>query len=161
MLDSVGVAARKVMETYDREAEAGKLAESVRSTIAGTALVEVGAVGLGVLLVTVLNTALLDFTGILAAGSVAVLGFLILPARRRRAKRELADRLESLRKNLVKAMEDAFEKEQKNSLQRLRESIAPYTRFVRSEQQKLARVTEEIDGILAELARIKLQIDEI
>ncbi|NLM15072.1 MAG: dynamin, partial [Clostridiaceae bacterium] len=103
----------------------------------------------------------LDFTGILAAGSVAVLGFLILPARRRRAKRELADRLESLRKNLVKAMEDAFEKEQKNSLQRLRESIAPYTRFVRSEQQKLARVTEEIDGILAELARIKLQIDEI
>lgn len=161
LLDSVGVAARKVMETYDREAEAGKLAESVRSTIAGTALVEVGAVGLGVLLVTVLNTALLDFTGILAAGSVAVLGFLILPARRRRAKRELADRLESLRKNLVKAMEDAFEKEQKNSLQRLRESIAPYTRFVRSEQQKLARVTEEIDGILAELARIKLQIDEI
>ena len=161
LLDSVGRASRMVMDSYDREAEAGKLAASVRDSIAGTALVEVGAVGLGVLLVAILNTALLDFTGIMAAGSLAVIGLLILPARRRRAKVQLAERLEDLRRQLIKSMSDAFEKEQERSLQRLRESVAPYTRFIRSERQRLSRVDHEIDEIVSQLARIRMRIEAL
>jgi len=144
LLESVGRAAREVMRTYDREEEGRKLAAGLRDALAGTALVEVGAVSLGVILVTVLNTAFLDFTGILAAGSLAVVGFLILPAKKRRAKNALAVKLEDLRQRLLKAMTGEFDSELEHSLQRLREAISPYTRFVRAEQQKLGRIEAEL-----------------
>ena len=159
LLDSVGRAAREVVRSYDREAEARKLAEGVRDAVAGAALVEVGAVGLGVLLLAVLHTALLDFTGILAAGSLAVVGLLILPAKRRRAKNDLHAKLEDLRQRLMKAMSEEFERELSHSLQRLREAIAPYTRFVRSEQQKLGSIDTELGEVNAILSQVRLRIE--
>jgi small GTP-binding protein len=159
LLDSVGRAAREVVRSYDREAEARKLAEGVRDAVAGAALMQVGAVGLGVLLLTVLHTALLDFTGILAAGSLAVVGLLILPAKRRRAKNELHDKLEDLRQRLMKAMSAAFDQELARSLQRLREAIAPYTRFVRSEQQKLASIDSELGEVNAIFSQLRMRVD--
>ena len=45
------------------------------------------------------------------------------------------------------AMSDEFERELARSLQRLREAIAPYTRFVRAEQQKLTRIEGELDEV--------------
>ena len=159
LLDSVGRAARDVVRTYDREAEARKLAEGVRDAVAGAALMQVGAVGLGVLLLAILHTALLDFTGILAAGSLAVVGLLILPAKKRRAKNELHDKLEDLRQRLMKAMSEAFEQELGRSLQRLREAIAPYTRFVRSEQQKLGSIDAELGAVNALLSQIRMRVD--
>jgi small GTP-binding protein len=161
LLDSVGRAAREVVRSYDREAEARKLAEGVRDAVAGAALMEVGAVGLGVLLLAILHTALLDFTGILAAGSLAVIGLLILPAKRRRAKNDLHAKLEDLRQRLMKAMSEEFERELSHSLQRLREAIAPYTRFVRSEQQKLGSIDAELGEANAILSQIRLRIDSL
>ena len=69
--------------------EARELADSVQRSVAQTALVEVGAVGLGALLVTLLATALADVTGVLAAGVFAALGFYVLPNKRRQAKNNL------------------------------------------------------------------------
>jgi hypothetical protein len=161
LLDSVGRAAREVMHTYDREAEARKLAAGVRDAVAGTAVVEVGAVGLGVLLITVLNTSLLDFTGILAAGSLAVIGLLILPVKRRHAKNDLYKKLENLRQRLMKAIGDSFEQELDHSLQRLREAIAPYTRFVRTEQQKLSGIDTNLGEVNAQFANIRQRIAEL
>lgn len=161
LLDSVGRAARKVVQSYDREAEARTLAEGVRDAVAGVALVEVGAVGLGVLLIAILHSALLDFTGILAAGSLAIVGLLILPAKRRRAKNDLQAKLENLRQRLMKAMSEEFERELAHSLQRLREAIAPYTRFVRSEQQKLGRIDAELGEVNSVLAQVRLRIESL
>jgi small GTP-binding protein len=161
LLDSVGRAAREVVQSYDREAEARTLAEGVRDAVASVALVEVGAVGLGVLLIAILHSALLDFTGVLAAGSLAIVGLLILPAKRRRAKNDLQAKLENLRQRLMKAMGEEFERELAHSLQRLREAIAPYTRFVRSEQQKLGRIDAELGEVNATLAQIRLRIESL
>ncbi|MGD2206473.1 MAG: dynamin family protein, partial [Anaerolineae bacterium] len=61
LLDSVGRAAKEVVMTYDREAEGRQLAQGVRDAVAGTALVQVGAVGLGAILLAILHGALLDF----------------------------------------------------------------------------------------------------
>jgi ABC-type transport system involved in cytochrome bd biosynthesis fused ATPase/permease subunit len=121
----------------------------------------VGAVGLGALLVVVLHTALLDFTGILAAGTLAIVGLLIIPARRRRAKNDLNDKLEDLRQRLMKAMGEEFEHELSRSLQRLREAIAPYTRFVRAEQQKLARIEAELDEIGDTLGQLRIKVENL
>ena len=161
LLDSVGRAAKEVVRTYDREAEARKLAQGVRDAVAGAALMQVGAVGLGALLIVLLHTALADFTGILAAGTLAVVGLLIIPAKRRRAKNDLNNKLEDLRQRLMGAMIEEFERELAHSLQRLREAIAPYTRFVRAEQQKLMRIEGELDEISSALGQLGARIEEL
>jgi small GTP-binding protein len=161
LLDSVGRAAKEVVMTYDREAESRKLAEGVRDAVAGTALLQVGAVGLGAVLIAILHTALADFTGILAAGALAVVGLLIIPAKRRRAKNDLHDKLEDLRLRLMESMGEEFDRELARSLQRLREAIAPYTRFVRAEQQKLTRIEADLDEISASLGQVRARIEEM
>jgi small GTP-binding protein len=161
LLDSVGRAAQEVVLSYDRKAEARELAEGVRDAVAGAALMEVGAVGLGALLVLILHTALADFTGILAASTLAIVGLLIIPTKRRRAKAELQAKLETLRGQLMAAMTEAFERELNRSVQRLREAIAPYTRFVRSEQQKLDRVAGDLAQISSSLGEIRARIEEL
>lgn len=161
LLDSVGRAAKQVVMSYDREAEARQLAQGVRDAVAGAALMQVGAVGLGALLLAILHGALLDFTGLLSAGALAVVGLLIIPAKRRRAKNDLSEKLEDLRQRLMKAMGDEFERELTRSLQRVREAIVPYTRFVRAEQQKLNRVEGELDGIVSELGQLRARIETL
>ncbi|MGC9332866.1 MAG: dynamin family protein, partial [Anaerolineae bacterium] len=161
LLDSVGRAAKEVVLTYDREAEARKLAQSVRDAVAGAAVLEVGAVGLGTILVAILHGALLDFTGVLAGGALAVVGLLIIPAKRRRAKNDLRQTLEDLRQNLMESMSEEFGRELGRSLQRLREAIAPYTRFVRAEQQKLSGIEGELDQVRATLGQIRARIEDL
>ncbi len=96
LLDSAGREAQKSVASYDKEAEANRLAESVQVAVAGTALVEVGAIGLGAVLTHIAVTAAADVTGILAAGTIAVLGFFIIPNRRHDAKKELRQKIETL-----------------------------------------------------------------
>lgn len=48
--------------------------------------------GLGAVLVAVLHTTLLDFTGMLSAGVLAALGFYVLPYRRSKLKTELREK---------------------------------------------------------------------
>ena len=74
LLESVGQAAREAVATYDRNAEARALVESVQIAVAETAIVEVGAIGYGALLVKLLAVTVADITGLLAAGAVAALG---------------------------------------------------------------------------------------
>jgi len=161
LLDSVGRAAKEVVKTYDREAEARKLAQGVRDAVAGTALAQVGAVGLGAVLIIALHTALADFTGILAAGTLAVVGLLIIPTKRRRAKNDLHDKLEDLRQRLMQSMSEEFDRELGRSLQRLRQAIAPYTRFVRAEQQKLAEIEGELIEVRSALGRVRSRVEEV
>ncbi len=137
LLNSVGQAAQEAVAGYDRSGEARKLADSVQKAVAQTAVAEVGAIGLGAILIALLHTTVADVTGLLAAGTVAALGLYILPARRRRARTDLRDAIDALRAQLHEALSTEFERELGLSLQRIRDAIAPYTRFVRSERDKL------------------------
>jgi len=144
LLESVGREAQKVIDGYDREVEAHQLALEIQKSIMQTAAVEAGAVGLGAILVAVLHTTLLDITGIIGAGVLATFGFYILPYRRNQMKRELRDKIGDLRAKLDTALKKEFEEELTGSVQRIREAIAPYTRFVRVEREKLERLSTEM-----------------
>jgi len=135
LLRSVGQAAREVVDTYDQRSEAKALAESLQVAVAQTALFEVGALGLGALLVKLLAVTIADVTGLLAAGAVAVLGLFIIPFNRRRAKRNLAARVSELRQRLTRALTNQFEMELSHSMARVRDAVRPYARFV---EQQLA-----------------------
>ena len=64
------------------------------------------AVGLGTLVTLAASTAAADVTGILMASVVAALGFLVIPARRRKAKAEMKEKVTALRERLAAAAAD-------------------------------------------------------
>jgi small GTP-binding protein len=155
LLESVGRAARDVVATYDKEAEAKALAESVQMAVAQTAIVEVSAIGLGALLVKLLAATMADVTGVLAAGAVAAIGLYVIPYKRRQAKNDLQAKIDDLRKRLSTAMTGQFERELGRSLAGIRDSVRPYTRFIEAQQATLAEVEatlQSTDAGLRELA---------
>jgi hypothetical protein len=161
LLDSVGRAAQRSVETYDKDAEASRVAESVQVAVAGTALVEVGAIGLGAVLTHIAVTAAADFTGILAAGAIAVLGFFIIPNRRHDAKKELREKIEALRRHLMDSLTGQFDREIEASLRRIDEAIGPYTRFVRAERDRLTEVQGELKTVDEALVRLRSRVEAL
>ncbi|NTV64465.1 MAG: dynamin [Oscillochloris sp.] len=158
MLDTVGRAASEVVATYDKETESQLLADEVRASVAATALAEVGAVGLGTLLVALFHTALLDVTGILAATLVAAGGFALLPAKRHQAKKALRERVGLLREQLRASVERQFEREVDRSLGQVRERNAPFTRFVRAQRSQLSDLQQIFADIDVGLERLRKEI---
>jgi GTP-binding protein EngB required for normal cell division len=154
LLASVGRAAQDAVARYDQEGESTRLAEAVQTAVASTALVEVGAIGLGALVAHVLAGAAADLTGVLAASVVAVLGLFIIPSRRQAAKRELRGKIAALREHLMAALTGQFDRELERSLRRIDEAIAPYTRFIRAERNRL-------DAAAAELALLAGRLDAL
>jgi small GTP-binding protein len=161
LLKSVGRSAREVVDSYDRDAEAVKLAQEVQRAIVQTAAVQVGALGLGAILVTVLHTTLLDVTGLLSASAMAALGLYVLPYRRGRIKVEMRQRINELRGRLDAALTRQFEAELNQSVRRIHEAIAPYTRFVRVEREKLNSLNESLRESSQQLAGLHRNVQEL
>jgi hypothetical protein len=65
-------------------------------------------------------------------------------AKKRRAKKRLVRQTGRSASAPLLAMTGEFDRELEPSLQRLREAISPYTRFVRAERQKLERIEAEL-----------------
>ncbi len=161
LLATVGRAAADAVESFDQQREAARLADSVRTAVAGTALMEVGALSLGAVITLMATTQLADFTGILAAGTLAVLGFFVLPTRKRRAKKELVEKIQTLRQQLMETLTSQFDHEIQRSTRRIQEAVSPYTRFVRAERQRLtasgSRLTEcgdRLEGLAAQVEQL-------
>lgn len=161
LLESVGGKARRTVEGFDQERQAQRLADSVQGSVAGAALLEVGAVGLGAAITAIATSTAVDVTGLLAATTLAVIGFTVIPARRRRAKAELKERIAALRRDLMDALRKAFDDELERSLQRIREAIAPYTRFVRAERDKLGEQRDTLSDLGDHLADLRGRIERL
>src|SRR5918997_1640327 len=158
LLQSVGKNAANVVHRYDRERESEQLATSIQGAVTQTAALEVGAVGIGAVVVALATTRFLDATGIIAAAIVAGYGLFILPNRRRKAREEFREKTDSLRKRLGEVVRRQFEAESNRSVERMREAIAPYTRFVRSEHARMTRAGEDLATLDAETRALKDQI---
>lgn len=159
LLESIGRVAREVIGSYDREAEARAIANDVQGTFATTALAQVGALGLGTLVVTLLTGAAADVTGLLLASALAVGGFYVIPRRRRQAQREFADRIAELRRRLRDGLTRQVHLEIAGSAERINEAIAPYRRFVQSTQQELTEARGELVVTEDSLLRLRTEIE--
>jgi small GTP-binding protein len=136
LLDSVGREAHRVVETYDRERESEQIANGARGAVAATAAIGAGALGLGALVSVAATTAAADITGIVMAGVVAALGFLVIPAKRRKARAEIRAKVSSLISDLRTALAAEFTRAQDRGAQRFADAIGPYARFVRAERER-------------------------
>lgn len=154
LIDTVGRSVQGIVDSYDRNKEASELAANVEAAVAQTALLEAGAVGLGTLVTIAVLSSTMDLTGILAAGTLAIVGFFVIPFRRKQAKDKFKEKIVALRTNLLSALTAQFGNESQNAIARIKDGVAPYTRYVRSER-------ERIDGAESTLARVRQSISEL
>jgi small GTP-binding protein len=158
LLETVGAVARRAIEGYDRDRESSRLADSVQTAVASTAVLGVSAVGLGTLVTLIATTTAADVTGVLAASALSVVGLLVLPAKKRRAKAELNRKVAAVRAQLMSSLRQQFEKETAGSVSRIQEAVAPYTRFVRSERGRLTEARDALERAMGELRGLESEV---
>jgi small GTP-binding protein len=161
LLETVGRAARDGLASYDRIAEAKRMADDLQKAVTSTAILEVGAVGLGTAVALAATSTAADVTGLTAAGLMAALGLFVLPHRRRRAKAELKEKLGTLRHELMTGLAGHFEKEAARGRRRLSETIAPYTRFVRSESERLGGQRDRLGGLTERVGELQARVSAL
>jgi small GTP-binding protein len=159
LLDSVGRVSREVIGGYDRERESRAIADEVRGAFATTALAEAGAIGLGTLVATVVTGAAADLTGILLAAALAVGGFYVIPRKRRQAKQDFRRRVDQIRARLREGLTRQVHHEVTQSTDRINEAIAPYRRFVHSQQQRINEARGELVATEDALLRLRGEIE--
>lgn len=160
LLGSVVQEARHVVESYDRRQEASAIAQDMRSAV-GQVIAAGGAATLGVLVSLAISSAFIDITGITLALVSGAIGLFILPYRKRKAQEEFRQRTQELRDKLVSAMTRQFQVELERSLERIREALAPYTRFVRLERERVSGADATLSEIEGTLSDLRAQIETI
>jgi small GTP-binding protein len=158
LIRGLSESAETVMASYNEDTEARRLADALQSSALQTGLIQVGGLGLGAAAVAFLSGAALDATGILAGLTVAGLGFLVLPNRRRTAKRNLHEEMQRLRDGLAESLSGQFERELERSAEKLNAAISSYTRFVKSEVGRLEGLRSELEEATAELRALRREV---
>ncbi|PAP77511.1 dynamin family protein [Rubrivirga marina] len=148
--------ARRTIDQYDMGEEARRLLENARSalTVGG-----VTAVGIGALAVVLIATTAFDVTGgVLAAGALATLGFIVLPAQRRRAVREFSARVDTLREELRGGLDRELNQEVEQAVGKVRALVRPVAKLAldaRADLDAMAaeagRLGDETDALRAEV----------
>lgn len=159
LINNISREAKEAVDTYDKTHEAGQIARGAQNAVAATAALEVGAIGLGTLVTIIASTVAADVTGILLASLVAALGLFVIPARRKKAKKEMRSKVSKMREQLIQALRTHFEAEINRSLQNIQETIAPYTRFVRSERDRNQSSLTTCRELAQELEGLKRRVE--
>jgi GTP-binding protein EngB required for normal cell division len=155
LLDRVRHEAQRAVLGYDHAAEARRLAQAARDAVAGAALLQIGALGVGAAVAVLATTTFGDVTGFLTAGTLSVMGLLVLPAKRRHARRELRQKVSALRERLMGTLTAVFDAELGRSVASLREAVAPYTRSVRAERDRIGGLADELERLDREIVRLR------
>jgi len=155
LIDTVGKTVQTIVETYDRNQEASELAANVEAAVAQMALLEAGAVGLGAIVTWAVLSSALDITGTLAAGTMAILGFFVIPFKRKQAKDNFKEKMTALRSKLIEALTTQFGNEAENAIARMRNGVAPYTRYIRSERERIEKSEAMLKEVRQSLSSLR------
>ena len=158
LIRALSESAESVMASYNEDTESRRLADALQSSALQTGLLQVGGLGLGAAMVAFLSGAALDATGILAGLTVAGLGLLVLPNRRRTAKRNLHEEMQRLRDGLNDSLSGQFERELERSSSKLSAALSPYTRFVKSEAGRLETLQSELEAVTTDLRALRREV---
>lgn len=161
LIDTVGRSVQTIVNTYDRNKEASELAASVETAVAQTALLEAGAVGLGTLVSIIVLSSSMDITGILAASAMAIVGFFVIPYKRKQAKDNFKLKMQALREKLIGALTTQFNNERENAIARLKDGIAPYTRYVRSELERIEAAESTLVDMRQKLSGLRARAQTV
>ncbi len=159
LVDSIGKSVQSAIEHYDNEGEATRLADSARMAVVEAGLAGVGVgVGLAIALAVQAHLVWVDVTGIVTSLAAATLGLLVLPMRRRKAKQELETKLNDLRRQLVTNLTEQFNREMRRAVQRIDDTMAPFSRFVRAEKARLEQQESQLADLETHILGLKSQL---
>ena len=142
----------------DEETEGWKVLQGVRQSVWLSLGLNVGA------LCSALATSLqlVDvLTGVASVSALAAAsGFIITTGPRQIAKQH-SDLWQSKSRNLNEALKAISLKELDRVDRRIRDGVAPYTRFVESEQERIEELTRECEDVMVESQRLRKRISEL
>jgi hypothetical protein len=150
----------KRLSEFDTEREAREITEGVKASVTQAFGVNVLAIGLGALFITVFTTAALDVTGILTATVFAIAGWLIIPARRRQLISDFETKITKLNEDLAALLKAKFEEQLHRYEQQLLDVIAPYDRFLETERTKLDAALTELRTAETEVASLEKKVGD-
>ena len=145
---------------FDTEREAREIVAAVKDSLAQTFGVNVLAVGLGAVLVAIFTTAALDVTGVVTATVLAVAGWLILPARRRKLIQQLHETIARLNVDLASLLSSNFEEQLKQYERQMLEVIEPYERFLATEREKVERAATALREVEDRITALEVRIED-
>jgi small GTP-binding protein len=158
LIADIVATANEIVASYDRSAEAAHVANELRQALATTAVIQVGAVGIGAIIATALKGAVFDTTGVIAASVIALGGLYVIPARRTALKNQLQQRMAEVRQALLAKLDQQFESELARMQGRITDAIGPYTRLVAAEVDRLEQAQDHARHLDDEIAEIRAMI---
>ncbi len=144
---NLGQPVRTRLETFDARSEADSIVGAVNDALARTFGVQALVIGLGAVLTAAFTTLSLDVTGTIGLTLLAVAGLFILPHRRARLKRELAQKLETLREELAATLEQRFREQLHSYTKQLREVFGPELESTRTQESQLEGARTHLDQL--------------
>ena len=161
IIEAVKRESQRIVEQFDKDDESKRIAEDAQMAVAASAAIEVGALGLGALITILATTASADFTGVMLAGLTAVLGFFIIPAKKKQARTLFTKRIADLRDQLSDTLMAEFIKQIDLIVERINTTIQPYSRFVRSEQISLNKSVDTLNSFSDKVFSLKEETNKI
>ena len=143
-----------IMGRFDKVKEGEKIRSSVTSALGATVLIEAGAVGLS----AAVAASLFDWTGLIGASFVALSGLYILPFQRTLLKNRVREVVMQLRKQLNTSLTARFKEELATSVLRINDSVSPYTRYVKVENERWNKNLNALKTSKAELDGLRTRI---
>lgn len=150
--------AREKIKTFDYQQESRKILKTFQNAMIHFAATEVGAIGIGAILVSVFSTLFLDITGILASGAIVTAGFFILPRKRRQAKEEFNTRIYELIADLKRNISREFDDYMHVTFEQIKETISPVDRFCQVEHDELQAANQELEELTGKLDHLQSNI---
>jgi len=152
---------RKHVRDFDIRGESNRMVNSAYRGLLGFLGVELGAVALGTLTAALFSAIWLDVTGFLLAGAVALTGFFILPAKKRKAIREFRTKVDSLITQFRRTLTKEFDQEIQGSLENIRSSYKPYITFYKAETTRIDERAAALKETESALLALRNEIDRI
>lgn len=150
--------ARERIKSFDYQQESRKILKTFQNAMIHFAAAEVGAIGIGAILVSIFSTLFLDITGIVASGALVTAGFFILPRKRRQAKDAFNLRIQELIADLKQHIAREFDEYMQATFEQIKETTSPVDRFCRVEHDELNTALAELTTFSQQLATLQSEI---
>ncbi|KAG2381975.1 hypothetical protein C9374_005767 [Naegleria lovaniensis] len=162
LLLKIGSSAENAVRNYDREHnDTDKLFAEITSSLKTCAAVEVSAITIGVSSALLMPTAAMAGAGILGAVVMGAGGLYALPYKRTTLRKNFITEVNKLRDTLKQRMREEFERELLDSIDSIKNSITPYSRFVKAEHEKFSTQKERLIELQKLLNQIRREIENL
>ncbi len=162
--DALAREAGRRLAVHDVREEARRLLENARNSADLFQYAGVGAAGLGVLSGVLIAATSLDALGgfgLVTAGVAGALSLTVLPAQRRKAVAEFNERMDTLRRDLHRALEAQFDEQAERIIERTRGTVAPYVQQVEAEREAVATLDAGKAALEADVVRLRGEVTAI